>query len=575
VVKVRSVQEIYDLIKALYPLIYVVSPEEDRVERAIYEICEDRGRRFVVWSITEGFCDKEYTDGKRMFVPKTREQPVREQKQPLPTDPKHPGSGFTDAMSLMASVLSTSDYKQPLAQCMSDPVKALEVIDKHKEDAVFVLRDFHPYLTDPVIVRKLRDMCKNFSVYGASKFKKHIILLSPIFKAPLELEKDMAVVDFELPGREEIQSFLEETLGKVPMKDMVHIKTIKDPQEKERVIEAARGLTGNEIRSVFLKSLVRTRDLDIETILAEKKHIIRKSGILEFFESSEQWDDIGGLEVLKDWLKKRQLAFSKKARDFGLPIPKGILLIGVPGCGKSLTAKAVSNLWKMPLLRLDVGKVFSSLVGSSEENIRRAIRTAEAVAPCILWLDELEKGFSGTKSSGESDAGTTARVFASFITWLQEKQSPVFVIATANDVSLLPPELLRKGRFDDIFFVDLPTMEERKQIIRIHLDKLNRRRALEKKLDIDSFDTEKIASLSQGYSGAELEQAIISALYDAFDAGDDLTTERILKSKDEIIPLSVTMKETIDSMREWAKSRARWASKKENEKGEDVKLDFT
>jgi SpoVK/Ycf46/Vps4 family AAA+-type ATPase len=191
-----------------------------------------------------------------------------------------------------------------------------------------------------------------------------------------------------------------------------------------------------------------------------------------------------------------------------------------------------------------------------------------------LWLDELEKGFSGTKSSGESDAGTTARVFASFITWLQEKQSPVFVIATANDVSLLPPELLRKGRFDDIFFVDLPTKEERKQIIRIHLNKLNRRRALDKKLDIDSFDIETIASLSQGYSGAELEQAIISALYDAFDAGDDLTTERILKSKDEIIPLSVTMKETIDSMREWAKSRARWASKKENEKGEDVRLDL-
>jgi len=542
IIKVRSVQEIYDLIKALYPLIYVVSPEEERVERAIYEICDDRGRRFVVWSITEGFSDKEYSDGKRLFVEKKRETGVKGQKQPLAKDVK-------------------------------DPTKALEVIDKHEEDAVFVLRDFHPYLTDPVIVRKLRDMCKNFSVYGASKFKKHIILLSPIFKAPLELEKDMAVVDFELPGREEIQLFLEETIGKVPMKDWVHIKTMKDPQERERVIEAARGLTGNEIRSVFLKSLVRTRDLDIETILSEKKHIIRKSGILEFFESSEQWEDIGGLEVLKDWLRKRERAFSQEARDFGLPVPKGILLIGVPGCGKSLTAKAVSNRWKMPLLRLDVGKVFSSLVGSSEENIRRAIKTAEAVAPCILWLDELEKGFSGTRSSAESDAGTAARVFASFITWLQEKQSPVFVIATANDVSLLPPELLRKGRFDEIFFVDLPTKEERKQIIKIHLNKVNKRRSSDKRLDLDRYDIDKIATLSHGYSGAELEQAIISALYDAFEAGTDLTTEGILKSKDEIIPLAVTMKEAIDSMREWAKSRARWASKKEEEKAEQAQLE--
>lgn len=501
---ISSGQEIEDLIRAAYPLLYVVSPEEDRVERELREICERRRRKFVTWSVTEGF---------------------EEEGNTLPKD-------------------------------VRDPLRALENIDRYEDHAVFVMRDFHPYLTDPTIVRRLRDLCRSFST--KSNFKKHIVLLSPIFKAPLELEKDMAVVDFDLPRREEIAEILQSTIDSVPIKDRANIRLIRDPDLRERVVEAALGLTANEIRSVLSKSLVRTKDFDIETILNEKKHIIRKSGILEFFESREKWEDIGGLEILKDWLKKRQLAFTQRAREFGLPIPKGILLIGVPGCGKSLTAKAVSSLWQMPLLRLDVGKVFSSLVGSSEENIRRAIRTAEAVAPSILWLDELEKGFSGTKSSAESDAGTTARVFASFITWLQEKQSQVFVIATANDVSLLPPELLRKGRFDEIFFVDLPSPRERAEIVRIHIEKLNRRSTIRR--DPERFDIERIVAATQGFSGAEIEQAIISALYDAFEAGEDLSTERILKSASEMIPLSYTMKEAIDAMREWASSRARRAS---------------
>jgi SpoVK/Ycf46/Vps4 family AAA+-type ATPase len=229
-------------------------------------------------------------------------------------------------------------------------------------------------------------------------------------------------------------------------------------------------------------------------------------------------------------------------------------LIGVPGCGKSLTAKAVSSLWKLPLLRLDVGKIFAGLVGSSEENMRKAIKTAEAVAPSILWLDELEKGFSGTHSSSFSDAGTTARVFGSFVTWLQEKTSPVFVIATANNVTLLPPELMRKGRFDDIFFVDLPSREERSDIFRIHLHKRGRHP--------DLFDLDLLALSSEGFSGSEIEQAIISALYDAFDAGRDLTTEDILASFEETVPLSQTMEEEITGLREWAQTRARVASKR-------------
>jgi SpoVK/Ycf46/Vps4 family AAA+-type ATPase len=300
--------------------------------------------------------------------------------------------------------------------------------------------------------------------------------------------------------------------------------------------------------------VVRTKTFDMPTIIGEKKQIIRKSGILEYYEAVEDVEDVGGLEILKDWLKKRQQAFTSKARDFGLPLPKGILLIGIPGTGKSLTAKCVGSMWQMPLLRLDVGKIFAGLVGSSEENIRKVIKTAEAIAPAILWLDELEKGFSGTGSSNMSDGGTTSRVFGTFITWLQEKTSPVFVIATANNVHQLPPELLRKGRFDEIFFCDLPQREERKQIFGIHLKKKNRKP--------ESYDLEKLADATPDFSGAEIETAVVAAMYDSFDAGEDVTNERLLTSVGDIVPLSVTMREVIESMREWARTRARSASAK-------------
>ena len=357
----------------------------------------------------------------------------------------------------------------------------------------------------------------------------------------------MAVVDFSLPTRADIRALIDGLCDDFP-----DLGTRHGNDNRDRFTEAALGLTYEEANNVFAKSLVRHRDFDMDTILSEKKAIIRKSGLLEYYETQEQFNDVGGLKTLKDWLHKRQGAFTQQARAFGLPVPKGILLIGIPGCGKSLTAKAVGALWQMPLLRLDVGKVFSGLVGSSEENIRKAIATAEAVAPAILWLDELEKGFSGVQSSGQSDAGTPARVFGSFITWLQEKQSAVFVIATANDVSMLPPELLRKGRFDEIFFVDMPTFEERKDILSIHLEK--------KKRPLANFDLDQLATATRDFSGAELEQVVVAALYDAFFEGADLTTPRLEQSASEIIPLALTMKEKIDGLRDWARSRARSAS---------------
>jgi len=495
--RTSSKLELEYLIRARYGLIYVVSAEEERVERAIRQIGDQRDRKVMAWSITQGF---ESLDG---------------------------GSSYGD---------------------IKDPLRALDFVANFEDDVICILRDYHPFLKDPSVVRKVRDMNRSFR---ESDYNQHLVLLSPTYSAPLEIEKDLAVVDYDLPTRDELEDIVWEVAQSVP--DGVELSVRNDAELREQVVEAALGLTAEEAKSVFAKSLVKARDFDIDTILAEKKGVIRKSGILEFYQTDNRFSDVGGLEVLKSWLNKRKASFSRDARDFGLPAPKGILLLGVPGCGKSLTAKAIGAMWHMPLLRLDVGKVFGSLVGSSEENMRKAIKTAEAVAPSILWLDELEKGFSGSSSSGQTDGGTTARVFGTFITWLQEKQSAVFVIATANDVKALPPELLRKGRFDEIFFVDLPSPKERHEIFKIHILKRNR--------DPKEFDFDALVAASQQFSGSEIEQAVVSALYDCYEENKaDLTTERLVKSVEEIIPLAYTMKEGIDGMREWSKSRARRAS---------------
>jgi SpoVK/Ycf46/Vps4 family AAA+-type ATPase len=296
--------------------------------------------------------------------------------------------------------------------------------------------------------------------------------------------------------------------------------------------------------------------ISIDIVLTEKKQIIGKSGVLEYFDNLEEFANVGGMTGLKDWLQKRSIAFTDAAKEFGLPDPKGLLVLGIPGTGKSLVCKAVAGLWKVPLIRSDVGRIMSGLVGSSEDNMRKALRTAESISPCIMWIDEIEKGLSGTGSSNMSDAGTTARVFGTFIQWLQDKTAPVFVIATANNVKELPPELLRKGRFDEIFFVDLPSQDERKEIFRIHLTKRGR--------NPEEFDLDALAEKAAGFSGAEIEQTVISAMFNVF-IGDnpgarDIDTDAVLLAARDVIPLSKTSKEQIDGMREWAATRARPAS---------------
>jgi SpoVK/Ycf46/Vps4 family AAA+-type ATPase len=347
------------------------------------------------------------------------------------------------------------------------------------------------------------------------------------------------------------------------VKGNAKLKTNINGPMREKIVHALLGLTLAEAENVLAKTLVAHRGFgpeSLEVINAEKKQIIRKSGLLEYYETDETIDSVGGLSSLKSWLLKRTVALSDQARAYGLPAPKGVLLLGVQGCGKSLMAKTISNIWRLPLLRFDVGRVFGSLVGSSEQNVRRAIQVAESVAPVVFWIDEIDKAFRGSRGSGGStDAGTSARVFSTFLTWMSEKKTSVFVVATANDISALPPELLRKGRFDEIFFVDLPSRQERQEVFRVHLGK--------KKIDPAKFDLETLADASEGYSGAEIEEAIISTMFDAFYDKQELTSRRLLDSLRQTVPLSRTMRENIEELRQWSVGRARPAA------GPDARLE--
>ncbi|RME44761.1 MAG: AAA family ATPase, partial [Caldilineae bacterium] len=381
-------------------------------------------------------------------------------------------------------------------------------------------------------------------------------LLSPVLQFPPELEKDITVLDYSLPTVEELAQSLDRVVRSA--REISGMKLSLSNGQREQILNAARGLTCTEAENVFAKSLVMTHRLDVDVIISEKEQLIRRSRALEYFQSVEDFSNVGGMNLLKEWLRKRSRAFSEKARQFGLPEPKGLLLLGVQGAGKSLLAKAVASQWHLPLLRLDLGRIFSELVGSSENNIRSALRMAESVSPCVLWIDEIEKGLGGVASSHQSDAGTTARIFASILTWMQEKTSPVFVIATANDISVLPPEMLRKGRFDEIFFVDLPHAQERREIFAIHLARRGR--------DPLAFDLNRLALATEGFSGAEIEQVVISGLYDAFEQNRDLTTQDLLNNIQATIPLSQTMEQEIARLRRWGRTHARPASAPEGQR---------
>src|SRR5512138_2363748 len=497
----RFVQELDVLVRARYPLVYLVTSEEQRLEAILAELAETHGKALLGWSVAKGF---------------RREGGSRTASAP-------------------------DGAREPLA--------ALAAIEKLSEPSLVVLKDFHPYLQDPAVVRALRELA-----HALKSTFTTVVLLSPTLVIPPEIEKEVSVLDVPLPSYRDLLQLLKEIVGVVRQGNRARVELTKD--DADQLIKAALGLTLAEAENAFAKAIASDGRLskdDVPRVLDEKRQVIRKSGLLEYYPTEERLANVGGLDLLKTWLVRRGAAFTEAARRFGLPEPKGLLLLGVQGCGKSLTAKAIAAQWALPLLRLDMGRIFSGLVGSSEENLRRAIQVAESVAPVVLWIDEIEKGVAGLQSSGVSDGGVTARVMGTLLTWLQEKTAPVFVVATANKIELLPPELLRKGRFDEIFFIDLPALPERREILDIHVRRRGR--------DPARYDLDLLARRTEGFSGSELEQAVISGLYEAFAEAKELEQPHLERAVSESLPLSTTMREEIERLRDWARTRTRAASR--------------
>jgi AAA+ superfamily predicted ATPase len=486
-------------LRARVTLLVVITPEEERLLQTVKASCERSKRVCQTWDLADGFASLTQTSG---AVPNAR-----------------------------------------------DPLTALEQIDKADGEMLFVLKDFHESWGNPQIKRKLRSLAQRL------KFtKKSILVTSLSAQIPAELKDDAVIIEFPAPSAAELEQVL------LRLTATPGVKVNLTPLGREKLVQAALGLTSAQAQRVFAKAIVSDGvldDRDIELVTQEKKQIIRESEALEYYPITESPEDVGGLDVLKDWLRLRESAFTAQARQYGLPAPKGIALIGIPGTGKSLTAKMIGGLWRLPLIRLDVGALFGSLVGESEERARRALRLAETIAPCLVWIDELEKALA----HGDLDSGTSRRVFGTILTWMQEKTAPCFVVATANDISSLPPELLRKGRFDEIFFLDLPTRTERKEICAVHLRKRTR-------LPQD-FDLELLAAESEGYTGAEIEQAIIDAMYVGFNAGREFTSQDILQAIQRQVPLSVSQREVIAALRSWlSEGRAQSASFAEAQEAE-------
>ncbi|MBE9076841.1 AAA family ATPase [Romeria aff. gracilis LEGE 07310] len=490
-------EELSVLIQSQYPLIYLVTFEEQRAEQTIAAIAQKKGpRRLYTWTMTHGIM--EYGQGR-----------------------------------------NATQHNNTLS-----PEAALDWTIRQREPSIFVFKDLHPFKDSAAVTRGLRDAIESFK--GT---QKTIILMSPVQEIPVELEKEVVVLDFTLPTMSELNQVLSAELDKARTSNIT-------TEGREKLLKAALGLTRDEAEKVFRKSRVmagRLTEAEVDIVLSEKKQLIRRNGILDYIEEDETLDSVGGLDELKHWLRQRSNAFTERAREYGLPQPKGMLILGVPGCGKSLIAKTTARLWGLPLMRLDMGRVYDgSMVGRSEANLRNALKTAESISPAILFIDEIDKAFAGSAGSADSDGGTSSRIFGSFLTWMQEKTSPVFVMATANRVERLPSEFLRKGRFDEIFFVDLPNEEERKEIFKIHLSKRRR--------DVSRFDFEQLTKVCEGFSGAEIEQGLISAMYEAFAQGREFNQLDIIAAIRSTLPLSKTMSEQVTALRDWARQRARPAA---------------
>ena len=494
------VDELSMFLKARYPILYVTSIEEERVEYITRKSIKSTLKRSIfTWDFVDGYTG----------------------------NPNHKGVA------------------------KRNPMQALEFIERLNPEtpAVFILKDYNRFIGDLTISRKLRNISRVLKLQP-----KTIMIIGSELTIPKELQDMITIVQFQLPSEDEITKELNRL-----------IETLKiqvDPKTFENLIRSCQGLSLERIRRVLSKIIASYRTIDsnsISILLDEKKQIINQTEILEYWSINENINSLGGLKNLKEWLKKRRTAFGLQASNYGLPTPRGLLLIGIQGTGKSLTAKAIACEWQLPLLKLDVGKLFGGLVGESESRLRQVIAITETISPCILWIDEIDKAFTNSESKG--DSGTSNRILATFISWLSEKTKPVFVIATANNIEALPLEIIRKGRFDEIFFLDLPTLEEREEIFKIHLQQFRPKRW-------NNFDFKKLSKRTEAFSGAEIRQTIIEAMYQAFYEQREFTTEDISRAINELIPLANLESQQMRNLKDWASSgRIRLASSK------DISLD--
>jgi ATP-dependent 26S proteasome regulatory subunit len=491
----KFTSELSLFLKARYPIIYINTIEEDRVEYIIRKnVKTNLNRSIYSWDFVDGYTNNPNNEG---FAKR-------------------------------------------------NPLQALELAEKLNSEtpALFLLKDFHRFLTDLSVSRKLRNVSRILKLQP-----KTIIIIASDLIIPKELQDLITILEFKLPLEEEIRKEL------TRLTNSLNIKI--DSEVFESLTRACQGLSLERIRRVLSKIIASYKTINknsITILLSEKKQIISQTEILEYCSVKETIANLGGLDNLKDWLKKRKTAFSAQAAIYGLPTPRGLLLIGIQGTGKSLAAKAIANDWQLPLLKLDVGKLFAGIIGESESRLRQIINVAETISPCILWIDEIDKAFSNTESKG--DSGTSNRILATFISWLSEKEKAVFVISTANNIDLLPLEILRKGRFDEIFFLDLPKQNEREEIFKIHLQEFRIN-------SWKSFDYKKLAQLSESFSGAEIRQSIIEAMYQAFYEKREFTTEDICLALKDLIPLAKLENSQMLRLQEWALSgQIRLASSK-------------
>jgi len=543
------------LINSSTPIIVMETSEETHAVSMVRTACSDLNMATFEWTIADGLLRSGTNappEGQKMSLQARIDQNTlwtqagRSYAQVRTA--LSPGGAEADRLArAMASALGGDGTAAASATAIyntREPVQALANMESMTIEAVFILKDFHRHMDDPVVVRRLRDVGQKFATN-----RRTLIITAPEIAVPAELAKLVEYFDLPLPDRGRLREIIHDMV--VRLSKTYTLKLQLDDAGVDAMSANLRGLTEEEAERAISQALVTRYALcpeSVTDVLEAKKQMLRHSGMLEFVEASDNMAAVGGLENLKHWLGQRRGAWEDSAREFGLEPPRGMIILGVQGCGKSLCARAVAGEWKLPLVKFDTSAVYDKFIGETEKRIRKVFQVAEGLAPCVLWIDELEKVFAGSgPDSASADAGVSSRL-ASFLSWMQDRKSPVFVAATCNNVTVLPPELIRKGRFDELFFVDLPNQAERKQIYSIQLAKRKRNPA--------DFDLDKVAAAAKGYSGAEIDAAVQGGLYAAYSEKKPLSTQSLLDALTQTVPLSTTRAEEIQTLREWARTRA-------------------